>query len=43
MMYTKKWHSVVGQLYFRDKQRNKYLIEKDQICGYQGQGLWRGE
>ena len=37
-------HSVVGQLYFKDKPTSKKnLIEKDQMCGYQRWRVWGEE
>ena len=43
MLYTLNYHSVVDQLYFKNKQTNKQTHrERNHICGFQRQDMEEG-
>ena len=39
MLHTRNYHSVVGQLHFKTNKRTNPQRKRDQICGYQRQGV----
>ena len=39
MLHTRNYHSVVGQLHFKTNKWTNHQRKRDQICGYQRQGV----
>ena len=43
MLYIRNKHNIAGQLYLKNKQKNKFTGKKDQIYGYKRWELWGRE